>query len=52
MPCWSNPVLPPLGGLPLRSGAIGAGTVIYAMANGPLSQLFMPMFEIRRTDGA
>jgi hypothetical protein len=27
-------------------GAIGVGTVLYALTNGPLLQLFLPMFEI------
>jgi hypothetical protein len=28
-------------------GVIGVGTVLYALSNGPLLQLFLPMFEIR-----
>lgn len=28
-------------------GTIGVGTVLYAMSNGPLIQVFMPMFEIK-----
>ncbi|MFN3815144.1 YczE/YyaS/YitT family protein [Brevundimonas sp.] len=28
-------------------GAIGLGTVAYALTNGPLLQIFLPMFEIR-----
>lgn len=28
-------------------GAIGAGTVLYALSNGPLLQFFLPMFEIK-----
>ena len=28
-------------------GAIGVGTVAYALSNGPLLQIFLPMFEIR-----
>ncbi|WP_290813802.1 hypothetical protein [Aquidulcibacter sp.] len=29
-------------------GAIGVGTIAYALSNGPLLQIFLPMFEIRR----
>lgn len=33
-------------------GSIGAGTVLYALSNGPLLQFFMPMFELReKTSG-
>lgn len=37
----------------LLGGTIGVGTVLYAVANGPLLQIFLPMFEIdrRRGDG-
>lgn len=28
-------------------GVIGVGTVLYALTNGPLLQIFLPMFEIR-----
>ncbi|MES2834300.1 MAG: hypothetical protein V4707_06305 [Pseudomonadota bacterium] len=31
----------------LMGGSIGVGTVFYALSNGPLLQLFMPMFELR-----
>jgi len=31
----------------MLGGAIGVGTVLYALANGPLLQIFLPMFEIR-----
>ena len=31
----------------LLGGTIGVGTVLYALTNGPLLQVFMPMFEIR-----
>lgn len=31
----------------LLGGAIGVGTVAYTLANGPLVQVFLPMFEIR-----
>lgn len=31
----------------LLGGSIGLGTVAYALANGPLLQIFLPMFEIR-----
>jgi len=31
----------------ILGGAIGIGTVVYAIANGPLLQVFLPMFEIR-----
>jgi uncharacterized membrane protein YczE len=34
----------------LLGGTIGIGTVLYAMSNGPLMQLFMPMFEIREPE--
>jgi uncharacterized membrane protein YczE len=30
----------------MLGGAIGLGTVLYALTNGPLLQLFLPMFEI------
>lgn len=30
-------------------GVIGVGTVLYALANGPLMQIFMPMFDIPET---
>ncbi len=30
----------------MLGGAIGVGTVLYALTNGPLLQLFLPMFEI------
>lgn len=32
----------------LLGGVIGVGTVLYALSNGPLLQVFMPMFEIQR----
>lgn len=31
----------------VMGGSIGVGTVLYALSNGPLLQLFMPMFELR-----
>lgn len=31
----------------LLGGTIGLGTVLHALANGPLMQVFMPMFEIK-----
>jgi len=31
----------------ILGGAIGVGTVAYALSNGPLLQIFLPMFEIR-----
>jgi uncharacterized membrane protein YczE len=31
----------------ILGGAIGVGTVAYALCNGPLLQIFLPMFEIR-----
>jgi hypothetical protein len=31
----------------LLGGAIGLGTVAYALLNGPLLQIFLPMFELR-----
>ena len=31
----------------MLGGAIGVGTVAYALSNGPLLQIFLPMFEIR-----
>jgi hypothetical protein len=31
----------------LLGGTIGVGTVLYALANGPLLQIFLPMFEHR-----
>ena len=31
----------------MLGGTIGVGTVLYALSNGPLLQLFMPMFEIK-----
>jgi uncharacterized membrane protein YczE len=31
----------------MLGGTIGVGTVLYAVTNGPLLQVFMPMFEIR-----
>jgi uncharacterized membrane protein YczE len=31
----------------MLGGAIGAGTVLYALSNGPLLQFFLPMFEIK-----
>lgn len=34
----------------ILGGTIGVGTVLYALANGPLLQMFMPMFEIRPTE--
>ncbi len=33
-------------------GTIGAGTVLYAISNGPLMQMFWPMFEIRTPEEA
>lgn len=36
----------------LLGGTIGVGTVLYALSNGPLLQLFMPMFEIKERPGA
>lgn len=32
----------------ILGGSIGVGTVLYALANGPLLQFFMPLFELRR----
>lgn len=31
----------------LLGGTIGVGTVLYALTNGPLLQIFLPMFEYR-----
>ena len=31
----------------MLGGTIGVGTVAYALSNGPLLQIFLPMFEIR-----
>lgn len=31
----------------MLGGTIGAGTVLYALSNGPLLQVFLPMFEIK-----
>ncbi len=31
----------------MLGGVIGAGTVLYALSNGPLLQFFLPMFEVR-----
>lgn len=31
----------------MAGGVIGVGTVAYTLANGPLVQIFLPMFEIR-----
>lgn len=31
----------------MLGGAIGVGTVAYALSNGPLLQVFLPMFEVR-----
>lgn len=31
----------------MLGGVIGAGTVLYALSNGPLLQFFLPMFEIK-----
>lgn len=31
----------------MLGGTIGVGTVLYALSNGPLLQIFMPLFEIR-----
>ena len=31
----------------MLGGTIGIGTVLYAMSNGPLLQVFLPMFEIK-----
>ncbi len=31
----------------MLGGVIGAGTVLYALSNGPLLQVFLPMFEIK-----
>ncbi|MBX9706365.1 MAG: hypothetical protein K2X61_00345 [Caulobacteraceae bacterium] len=36
----------------MLGGTIGVGTVLYALSNGPLLQLFMPMFEIKERPGA
>ncbi|NJC41713.1 hypothetical protein GGQ87_001971 [Brevundimonas alba] len=33
----------------MLGGTIGAGTLIYALANGPLLQFFIPLFEVRQT---
>ena len=37
----------------LLGGVVGVGTVLYAVAIGPLAQLFLPLFtvELRRPDG-
>ena len=32
----------------MLGGTIGVGTVVYAMCNGPLMQIFLPMFEIKQ----
>ncbi len=31
----------------ILGGAVGIGTVLYALSNGPLLQIFLPMFEIK-----
>ncbi len=33
----------------LLGGTVGIGTVLYALAIGPLSQAFLPLFAVRRT---
>jgi len=33
----------------LLGGTFGVGTVLYALAIGPLAQIFIPMFAVRRT---
>ncbi len=33
----------------MLGGTIGIGTVLYAMSNGPLLQIFLPLFEIKQT---
>ncbi|WP_329117393.1 membrane protein YczE [Streptomyces sp. NBC_01465] len=33
----------------LLGGSVGAGTVLYALAIGPITQLFLPRFAYRRT---
>ena len=35
----------------LLGGTVGVGTVAYALAIGPLAQVFLPMFSVR-PDGA
>jgi uncharacterized membrane protein YczE len=34
----------------LLGGTVGVGTVLYALAIGPLTQLFLPLFVIRRPE--
>lgn len=36
----------------LLGGTVGMGTVLYALANGPLLQIFLPVFEIRSRPAA
>jgi uncharacterized membrane protein YczE len=35
----------------ILGGQVGAGTVLYALAIGPLAQVFIPLFDCYRTDG-
>lgn len=36
----------------LMGGTIGIGTVVYLLANGPLIQIFLPMFTLPPVDGS
>jgi uncharacterized membrane protein YczE len=36
----------------LLGGTVGIGTIAYALAIGPLVQLFLPAFTVRPADGA
>lgn len=36
----------------LLGGSVGLGTILYAVAIGPLVQVFLPMFAIRSSDAA
>ena len=33
----------------LLGGTVGIGTVLYALAIGPLAQIFLPIFDVKRT---
>jgi uncharacterized membrane protein YczE len=35
----------------LLGGSVGVGTVVYALAIGPLTQAFLPIFTVRSVDG-
>ena len=34
----------------LLGGSVGLGTILYAVANGPLVHIFLPLFTIRKRD--